>query len=93
MSRICAPHRLPHQPLRHDAQLDVLALAELNQLAEGLLCAAPDRRRHDADRLIDHRPAGQRPLQLRGTLSATTLTLSAYVGDQSPFGGAVRSPP
>ena len=45
MPRACAPHRLLHQPLGHDVQLDVLGLADLGQPLEGLLGLAPDRLR------------------------------------------------
>ena len=59
-----APHGLVDQSLRDHVQLDVLGLAHLDEPVEGHLGAATRPAADDADRLIDHRSAVQRPLQL-----------------------------
>lgn len=57
-----APCRLLDQPLGDSVELDVPGLADVGEPVEGLLSGATRPAADDADRLIDHRPAGQRAL-------------------------------
>ena len=78
MSCTRAPDGLLDKPLGDDTQLDVLLLADPGEPVEGFLFAHAGPAAQNADRLIDHRSAAKRAVQMLGAVPSLASSWALY---------------